>query len=161
MTIPTSEKWLTVLLSAWGALLSTVLGGIKLAEFLQGQVQLHVALKRDRKVHPKTTIYGDKTYIVITASNRRQRPVFLGTAGLVYRRTRKQKNGGCIAGDSMRQPQPIKLDEGMSHDFMIEQESVEKDVGRDAYIAFVSDGTGRTFYSHGWLGRLIRIWRLK
>ena len=156
------EKSLTFVLSAWGAILSTFLAGIKFMEFRHGQVQLHVRVKRDMKILPKTTEYGDKTYIVITAGNRGQRPVILGTAGLMYRRTRSQEAGGCVSVDSARQPQPIRLDEGESRDFMIDQASVEKDgIGPGDYVGFVNDRTGRTFYSHGWLGRLFRCGRLQ
>ena len=162
MEIPSSEKLLTVLLSSWGALLSTFLAGIKLAEFLQGQTRIHVSLKRDMKVYPVTAEYGEKTYIIVTAANRGQRPVLLGNAGLVYRKTWRQRHGGCIATNSLRQPQPIKLEEGMTYDFTIDQESAEKNgIGPRGYIGFVCDRTGRTSYSHGWLGRLIRIWRFK
>ena len=162
MAIPSSEKLLTVLLSSWGALLSTFLAGIKLAEFLQGQTRIHVSLKRDMKIYPVSAEYGEKTYIIVTGANRSQRPMFLGNAGLVYRKTWKQGHGGCIATNSLRQPQPTKLEEGMVYDFMIDQESVERNgVGPGSYVGFVCDRTGRTFYSHGWFGRLIRIWRFK
>lgn len=149
----------TFAIAAWGALISTILATIKVMEFRQGGTNIHVRIARDMKIHPKSPPYGDKTYLVITAANRGQRPIYLGTAGLMYRKTWRQRTGGCVAVDSLRNAQPVKLEEGAAHDFMIEQSAVDKDVGCNGYVAFVNDRAGRTFYSHGWLERLFRIWR--
>lgn len=152
----------TQFLAMWGALLSTFLAGFRVLEFLETRVRLVVRVSRNMKVHPKTTEYGDKTYIVITAANPGRRPVFVEKAGLIVRRKRSNKTGGFISPESMRglnEP----LAEGMSREFLMDQAGIEdKDGFRpDEYVAFVNDRTGRQFYSHNWVQRLIRTRRLR
>ena len=151
------QELATFAIATWGALISTILATIKVMEFRQGSTNIHVRVARDMKIHPQNPTYGDKSYLVITAANRGQRPVYLGTAGLIYRKTWRQHTGGCVAVDSLRNPQPVKLEEGEARDFLIEPSTVDKDVGHNGYVAFVKDRAGRTFHSHGLLGRLVRV----
>jgi len=152
----------TQFLAAWGALLSTFLAGFRMLEFFETRVRLVVRISRDMKVHPKTTEYGDKTYIVITVANPGHRPVFVEKAGLIVRRKRDNKAGGFISPESMRGSNE-PLTEGMSREFLMDQAEVEDKyrLRPDEYVAFVNDRAGRQFYSHNWIQRLIRVHRLR
>jgi len=153
---------LTQFLALWGALLSTFLFGFRALEFLETRVRLAIRISRDMKVHPETTEYGDKTYIVITVANPGHRTIFMEKAGLIVRRKRGNKIGGFISPESMRglnEP----LTEGMSREFLMDQSEVEGKHGLQSneYIAFANDRAGHQFYSHNWIQRFIRIRRLR
>ncbi|NOS67933.1 MAG: hypothetical protein HOO67_06270 [Candidatus Peribacteraceae bacterium] len=152
----------TTVLAMWGALVSTALAGFEGAKFYEGRSPVVVMLKRNMKVYPKTTQYGDKTYIVITAANRGKSPVYISNAGMMVRKKPGSDAGGFIAADAMRgSGEPIL--EGTGRDFFLDMEDLEKKhgYGQNEYVAFVSDRTGRTFYSHNWFQRLIRTRKLQ
>ena len=129
-------------------------------EFLETRSPIRVTLQRNMKVYPKTTEYGDNLWIIITAANRGQRNVFISGAGIVVRRKHGKKAGGFAAAEAFRNANE-PLPEGAGRDFFLNMESIEKEQGyrSEEYIGYVSDRTGRTFYSHNWIQRLIRIRR--
>jgi len=116
-----------------------------------------VSVKGNYMVLPSTTAYGNKTYIVITAANQGRRPITLSTAFLVLPRRLRKKGLGthAICVDPMT-AKPVKLTEGESHQFMIDQECVN--INTRELVAGVCDQTGGHHFSHGYLKR---IWRLK
>jgi hypothetical protein len=154
------EITLTDLLALWGALLSTVLATIKLADFIKDKAKIKVRIKGNWKVLPKNTKYGDATYIIITATNVGRRPITLTTAFLVIpKRLRKICNATsyiCADPDTCKM---VELKEGQTHSYFLKQD----DIGYNEreFVAGVYDATGRCHHSHGVLRRFLRLKTIK
>jgi len=148
----------TQLLAIWGALLSTLLAGIEIIKFYYEGVRIKVTVRGGFKAMPQDTVYGNKEYILIVASNGGKRTTTITHAWLMTSGTINLLCGECFSQG------PRKLQEGDYAQFLIEEkESVQKKHGmkpRD-YIAVVSDATGRQFYSHKLFIRWFRRIRMK
>jgi len=149
---------LTTGLAIWGAILSTILAILKLFEFYRDRANIKVSVKGGYHVYPKNhpnNPYGDKALISITASNNGRRNVTLKKAGLLMPRGgRYLVPVGSITS--------IELTEGKSHDYELSEKEVEeKGITPDKYVAFVIDATGKYYWSHNFLRRLIKLHRIK
>lgn len=149
---------LTSLLALWGAFLSTILAVIESLRFYYEGVRVKVEVRGGFKVFPENTIYGDKEYIIISASNAGRRPTKITHAWLIT------KTKTCIlASDCFYRQGGQKLDDGDYGQWLIEESDVQKTYNlkpRD-YIAIVSDAVGRKFYSCNFFVRWFKIMRMR
>ncbi len=147
----------TQLLAIWGALLSTLLAGIGIIKFYYEGVRIKVTVKGGFKAMPHDTVYGNKKYILIVASNGGKRTTTITHAWLMTPGKISLICSECFLRG------PKKLEEGDYSQFMIAEEEVQREYGmqpRD-YIAAVSDAVDRTFYSHNLLIRWFKKARMK
>ena len=152
---------ITDLLAFWGAIISTILGTIKILEFIRDRARIIVRAVDNQRVFPKETAYGDKLYIRITAANRGRRPIVVTTAFLaVPLKLRAHHNAThMICMDPTTAKAAVTLGEGQSHMYMMLQDGL--DIDRDKFVAGVCDATGKTYYSVCYLKRVIRLGRIK
>ena len=146
----------TQILAFWGAIISTLLLGIEIIRFYYEGVHIKVEVRSGFKVFPTDTVYGDKEYILIVASNKGKRATTITHVWLMTSGKTSLLCGECCKG-------PRKLHEGDYTQYLLEEESVKKEYGmkpRD-YIAVVTDATGRTFYSHKLFVRWLKRIRMK
>lgn len=150
---------ITTLLAIWGSVVSTILALIKIIEFRRDRANVKVTVRGGYKIipinHPENP-YGDKYLISITAANKGRRPVTLEQAGLLLPRWKEGRYA--IANESLKY---IELLEGKSHDYHIIENDVKKEgLTPKNYVAYVRDATGRCFWSHNFLCRLIKLRRI-
>lgn len=133
----------TQLLAFWGAIISTFLLGIEIIKFYYEGARIKVEVKSGFKVFPADTVYGDKEYILIVASNKGKGTTTITHAWLMTSSRTSLLCSECFTKGA------CKLGEGDYTQYLLEEESVKK-YGMKArdYIAVVSDATGNTFYSH-------------
>ena len=140
----------TTILAIWGAILSTILGGIQVYSFYRDRKNVKVTVIGGYKIIPHAAPYGDKSLIVVKAVNKGRRAVYLTKAGLFT-----FKKSSLISGSI----KTIKLDEGQYYDYLaFEEEYQAIGLTPKHYIAFVIDSTGKFYYS---ANPLKRLWYFK
>lgn len=149
------EDITTQLLAIWGAFLSTILAIIKMLEFNRDKVHLIVKVRSGYKVFPSNTIYGDKTYVDISVSNRGRRTITVSQVAIIM------PKHYALATDSFIKGQR-ELSEGKNTSYLMVEEDFEKEgmLPRD-YVAVASDATGRQYYSHILPVRWFKIIRMR
>jgi hypothetical protein len=147
---------LTAGLAIWGAILSTLLAVLKLVEFFRDRVNIKVTVRGNYKVYPKDPLYGDASYVLITAVNKGRRPVTITHASLLGSGSQEY----LLDKDSLTH---VELTEGKSHIYHINENDVKSKSGLhpDKYVACVIDATGRCFWSHNFLIRFLKLHRNK
>ncbi len=146
---------LTAGLAIWGAVLSTLLAVLKLIEFFRDRANIKVTVRGNYKV-PEDPLYGDASYVLITAANKGRRPVTITHASLLVPGSQEY----LLAKDSLTH---VELTEGKSHNYPINENDVKSKSGLhpDKYVACVIDATGRYFWSHNFLMRFLKLRRIK
>lgn len=149
---------ITLILAIWGSILSTILAFFKILEYRKDRADIKVTVVGGYKIHPPTTVYGDKQLLSITAANRGRRPVTLKKAGLLLPR-----KGYLLCADTMTALRDVELTEGKSHQYLMNEEGLIKDYGLppEKYVACVIDAAGRYYYSHNILKRILKLSRSK
>lgn len=149
----------TLVLALWASILSTILAVVKILEYRKDRLHIKVTVKGNYRIVPITKAYGNRPLVVITAANRGRRPVTLLKAGLLLPR----KEGYLLCFDSMTAMRSVELTEGKSHDYLMSEDDVKKKYALTPkkYVAFVSDATGRSYWSHNILRRFLKLRRTK
>lgn len=153
---------LTEILAFWGAILSTILGVLKILEYRRDRPNIKVTVKGNMKVFPQITPYGNANLLVITAANISRRNVTLTTAALLMPRSSKTKY--LLCSDSVSKAwSSMELKEGQARDYIMDEDVLKKEhnLTADKYVACVSDATGKYYWSCNWLKRLIKLGRIK
>ena len=153
----TKVQVFSLALAIWGAMLSTILAALKIAEFTRDKVDLRVTFRGGYAIYPETAVTRNKTYIMIKASNRGRRPVTIesSSAGLMIPWSKLSANVSPFGQFG----QPVTtLAEGQSYSYYIDETEFKKKSKKDVgdCIAYVYDQTGRMFYSCGLFNRLIK-----
>jgi hypothetical protein len=148
---------LTGFLALWGALVSTFLAGIKVLELLRDRSNIKVSVRANFRVHPPTTVYGDKKYVMVTAANRGRRPATLHLAFiLVPKRLEAEYNATMFLSGDSRQ---TELGEGKAHPFLIDQTDIT--IRENELVGGVTDTLGNYYFSHRYFSRVCRIKRFR
>jgi hypothetical protein len=144
-----------LILAIWGSILSTILAILKILEHKKDRVNIKVTVRGNYKIIPTTRAYGNRPLIMIEAANRGRRPVTLVRAALLLPR----KDGYLLCLDSMTATRPVELSEGKSHQYLMFEDVVRNKYGLtpDKYIACVGDATGRCYWSHNILKRVVKV----
>jgi len=147
----------TLLLALWGALLSTVLTVIKVLSFYQERSIIKLKLFPGMKIIPKTTEYGDRSYLIVKATNIGKNPITLETCVLLLPR---KDSLTCIDKISFGN---IELTMNRTHQYIFDEEDLneEYNLPRSKYIAVVFDSSRKAYYSHNIIMRYIKLRRFK
>lgn len=151
------------LLITWGGwLLAVILGILKISEHFRDRANIKVTVQGNYEVYPKNTPYGDATLLAITAVNVGRRPVTLTRAALLMPKNSKSKYL-LFANSVTDAVASHELTEGKSRDYIINEDVLKKEDGLipSKYVACVYDATGKCYWSHNWLARLIKLGRIK
>ena len=144
---------LTLILSTWGAVLSSLLALLEIIKFFKDKASIKVKVIGGYKVYPKNPVFGDLTWISISAVNKGRRPITITKAALVTPRGSKAK---FIMG-----PLAVKLNklaEGESCDYFINEDKIGLDSSK--YVACVIDASGKHFWSDNFLNRFRKLRRI-
>ena len=145
---------LTEILAIWGAGLSTVLAVFKILEYRRDRADIKVTVQ-DLRNDPI-----DKRYLIISAVNKGRRVVTLEQAGFLMPRNVRDVINRYLKCTS--QIGPRELTEGEHCDYNILLDSARaRPLFREGYVAYVIDATGKHYYSHNWLSRLLKLGRIK
>ena len=126
---------------AWYAAIVATLSAIaSIHSILRDRPKLRVEVRPNRKVYPKGTCYGDKTYIVVTVTNVGRRPI---TVTEVLYETPKKTDMKISLADSYRSGSR-ELGEGKQADYLCVQAELPAAV---RYVC-VLDSTGRMHRKH-------------
>ena len=149
----------TLVLAIWGSILSTILSLLKILEYRKDRANVKVTVTGNYKIVATTEAYGDRPLVMINAANRGRRPVTLTGASLLGPRKKQY----LICADSMTTGRPVELTEGKSHFYLIFEDDVKNKYGLtpEKYVACVWDATGRYYWSHNVLKRLLKLHRIK
>jgi hypothetical protein len=148
---------LTDALAIWGAALSSVLATLETFKFLRDKPDIGV--KSGRCLLPGT-YKGDPVTpaLFVRVYNKGRRPVTIMDAGIsyVFERTRT----------ALAVPMtPVELLEGKSTDFYLSYADLEKmDVRTHIprkHVAYVRDATGKSYWSHNCIKRILELHRLR
>jgi hypothetical protein len=147
----------TFILSLWGALLSTVLGIIKLFEYRKDRANIKVTVKGGYKQYPPDPIAGDYHLLLIDAVNIGRRPANITSVALML-----PKEGFLLCVGSRTGNYPVELTEGKSHSFTLDEDRIKEKykMTPSQYVGLVCDATGRKYYSHSLLSRLWKVGRV-
>lgn len=77
---------LTLILAIWGALVSTVLAWMKIAEYRKDRPIVRVTIKPGMKAFPDNTVYGAMTLLIVDVANVGGRPVSVTHVSLMLPR---------------------------------------------------------------------------
>lgn len=147
----------TFILSLWGALLSTVLGVIKLFEYRKDRANLKVTVRAGYKQYPPDPIEGDYHLLLIDVVNIGRRPANIISASLLL-----PKGGYLLCIGSRTGHYPLELTEGKSHSFTLNEDRirVQHNMMPSQYVGLVIDATGKKYYSHSMLKRFWKVGRI-
>lgn len=150
----------TLFLAIWGSVLSTVLAVIKILEYRKDRGDIKVTVRGGYNVAPPTTIYGDKKYVLIVATNKGRRPVTIKGVALRLPRNNQEKLSFLLCPDAIKN---VELTEGRDHQYLIPEEDLMKkyDLPKEKYVACAWDATGKYYWSHNFLKRLFKLGRIK
>lgn len=142
-----------------GWLISAVLALLKILEYRRDKASIKVTVRGNYGIIPEDTRYGSGNKIVITVANRGRRPVTLTHAALLM--PRNSKTHYLVSVDALSRT--VKLGEGESHTYLLNEDEAKKkyNLTPDKYVACVIDATGRHYWSHSKLKRLIKLGRIK
>lgn len=151
------------LLITWGGwLLAVILGILKISEHFRDRANIKVTVYGNYEVYPKNTPYGNATLLTINAANVGRRPVTLTKAALLMPKNSKNKYLLCAdpVSDALASHE---LTEGKSRDYIMNEDVLKKEYGLtpSKYVACVYNATGKCYWSHNWLTRLIKLGRIK
>ena len=149
------------ILAIWGAGLSTFLALLKLLGFRKDRAIVKITVKGGYKVFSKNNPYGDMTILSVTVANRGRRPITIKNVGLIM--PRGSKAGLIVCADPITALKPFELTEGKSHVYNFNEDEIEKEnkLTPDKHIACAADATGKIYYSHNFLTRLIKLHKIK
>ena len=139
--------------------MSSILAGLKILEYRKDRADVKVTVRGNYEVVPTTTVYGKRPIVLITAVNKGRRPVTLRGAALLSPRKRHY----LLCADSMTAMRDIELTEGKSHQYLMSEDDLKKkhELTPEKYVACVWDATGRYYWSHNILKRLLKLHRVK
>ncbi len=145
---------LTLMLAIWGAFLSSLLGLLKIWDYLRDQPILSISIKPGYKA-TKGSPYGDMTLLMVTVANTGRRPIFINGVSLVLPRTKTY----LLCGDPYSAKYPVELKEGQAHNFLMNEDELRQKHGvRDReFVAMVHDAPGREYWSHN---PIVRLWKI-
>lgn len=125
---------------AWyAALISTILLVIRFLEYQENKINIVLKCKANYRVYPGNKMYPpNKNYIVVIVINKGKRPVTIQSVGFISK-NKNDKNG--ILSDSLLRGR-VKLTEGESMDYLLEQDSVNLEKIK-YFVAY--DLTGREY----------------
>jgi len=145
---------ISLIIGIYGALVASLVAVVQFLGYRRDRHNIVVRVRGGYAVHPPNPEYTAKSYICVTVANRGRRVVTITTAGLMGPKGRS--SSAFLAADSI-QKGPREISEGKAETYLL----VEDDIGftPDKYVAFAFDATGRMYWSHGYLTRLIRLHR--
>ena len=139
---------ITPLLAIWGAFLSTLLALVEIYKLINEKTSIIVRVAKSYRVSFQNNQQINKPLIRILAANRRQRPITISQITLYA------PFGNSVPAKIFPK-KDIELAEGKSHSVLIGEE--EMGVSADKCVACVIDATGRYFWSHNFIIRLLKI----
>ncbi len=146
-------------LAVWGALVSTGLGALKIAEYLKDRPVLKVTLQPGMKAFPNFSAYGSMTLLLVKVANTGRRPTTITHVSLMLPRGR----GYLLCADPATATYPVELTENRPHSFIFNEDAIIKDYGLkpSQFVVCADDAAGRRRWSHGPLARLWKLGRLR
>ena len=162
-SIYSDSQYLALALAIYGSILSTILAVLKILEYRKDRPNVKVTVQGNWTFNTPTTVYGNKRYVVIRATNKGRRPVTLELAALLKPRKKSEEFPYIICADPYTAAKPVELTEGKSHDYLLLEEGLDKDcdLAPNKYVACVRGATGKFYWSHNILQRLIKLHRIK
>lgn len=151
LSIAIAGLWLAILALTWQIITYFI-------SLRRDEPMIKVEIRTGYKVHPPTTVYGNKTLIEIRVNNLGKRPITTGNIGLKMPRGSKDKY--MLMGDSFYRGGEIK--DGQSRAFYSEQDSFLKDHNLKSrhLVAYTYDKAGRCYWSHNFIVRWIKWLRV-
>src|SRR3989442_1852832 len=146
---------LTAALAIWGAVVSSVLAVLKVAEYLKDRPIIKISLQPGMKAFPNTSFYGSMTVLFVKVANVGRRPTSITHVSLMLHRGK----GFLLCADPRTATYPVELTENKSHGFVFNEDEVRGKYRLEPshYVGCVNDSAGRTYWSHG---PLARLWKL-
>jgi hypothetical protein len=151
-----SHELITLLFAVWGAVISTFLAALKIAETYKDGRILSVSVWAGMRANAGSP-YGDMILTMVKVVNVGRLPVSVTNVWLMHRES------NLLCGDPYSAKYPVELAEGKHHLFLFNEEELKGKFGlrTSQYVAGVSDATGTTYWSHGPLARFWKAGRLR
>jgi len=152
---------LTSALAMWGALLSTALAGVKIAEYRKERPILKVTLQPGMKAFPATSGYGESTILTVKVINTGRRTTSITHVSLMLPRGHPHRF--LLCADRQTATYPVELSENKAHLFVFNQDTITKQYGLSPsqFVVCADDAAGRRQWSHGPLARLWKLRRVR
>lgn len=148
---------ITLLIAILGAVLSTILGIIKIKEYYENRKGLRITVTRGTNITPKHP-FG--YYINIRVVNTGTRPITIIKAGLCMPSNAIDNILPCFnhQGNYFI---PVELGDGEPVDFTISENDTKAFIpSQKHWVAAVQDSTGRRYFSHNIISRLIKLHKI-
>ncbi len=156
--LPMAGDPVTTVLAIWGAVVSTVLAALRIAEHLRDRPIIKVVLQPAMKAFPGFSIYGTMTLLIVKVVNVGKRPVSVTHVSLML-----PGKGFLLCMDPHSATYPVELSENKHHIFIFDEDDIRQkyELRPTQYVACVSDAAGRNYWSHGPLTRLWKLGRIR
>jgi hypothetical protein len=150
----------TQFLAAWGAVVSTILGAVKVIEYRKDRPIVRIRIQSGMKEAPTTSVYGGATLLLVIVANAGRRPVSVTHVSLM-----PVRRGGTyiLCADPVTAKYPVELTEGKGHTFILNEDTLKQREPRyspENYVVVIDDAAGRRHWSHGPIRRWRRTGRL-
>jgi hypothetical protein len=154
-----ADNYVTTGLAIWGAVVSTLLGALKIRDHFKDRPIIKVQLMPSMKAFPDHSVYGKMTVLAAKVINVGRRPTSITHVSVMLPRGHGDRNGYVLCADPLTATYPVELTEGKPHSFVFNQDALTKDYGLtpSQFVVRAEDAAGRSAWSHG---RLARWWKL-